>query len=214
MAQKLPDEQLHALEKDWVSGTLSVRLLRIKHGLNDEAAVEDLAREHGWPPRNLRDRIQEETQRALMDRAVSDANPGEPSLIDDDEQVALYGQQVANVVESQRKAVNKGRVLADQMLDELAEIQPPKVDENAIKTLAMAVQNHNPELAQHLREHIGPVSPAQKISFLSRRIGMLRTISEAHERYIGLERQAWGLEDDQAPQMEFDAILNAIDARR
>jgi hypothetical protein len=214
MQQALPEEQLTALKRDWVSGLLSTRLLRIKHGLNDDDIVEQIAAQEGWPPRNMRARIEEETTRALIDRAVSDAHPGEPQLIDDDAQVAAYGQQVASVVESQRKAVNKGRVLADQMLDELAAIQPPKVDENAIQTLAFSVEKHNPELAQHLREHIGPVSPGQKMTFLNRRIGMLKTISEAHERYIGMEREAWGLDGDKAPQMEFDAILTALDTRR
>lgn len=217
----IDDDKLTALRRDWISGMLSTRLMRIKHSLPDSVDLDALASLHKWGNRpTMHERIEDETARALVDRAVSavtsrDRNvTGEPQLVDDDAQVAAYAQQVAGVVESQRAAAHKGRSLADSMLDELARIQPPQVDQDAIKSLAAAVAVHNPELAAHLREHVGPVSPAQQMTFLSRRIGMLRTVSEAHERYISLERQAWGLDNVKEQATDFDQVMTAIDARR
>lgn len=205
-------DALKALEKDWKSGLLSIRLLRIKHGLSEDIILS-LAEKHSWGERtgNLHAQIRKGTAQAIIDQHAAESQPSSPngSLIDEQGQVSAYTKMVAGVIRGHQVGISRGRALGETMMDELAALQPPKVDQAAIDNLAMIVAKTDPEFAQHLLQHIGPTSPQQQMAFLGNRIKMLETLSVAHERYIKLERKALMLDDRPAGEgAEFDDVVD------
>lgn len=205
----LNSDALKSLKHDWQAGLLSLRLLAIRYGITAEQ-IADLAAEHHWGEQGrLRDAIDRAATSALVDRAVSEndrleklndqSNGHHQVFLNDGEQIDRYAQIVAGVIETQRGDIGRGRALAGKMLAELEALEPPEVDQNAIESLANAVAEHQPELAEQLRRNIGPQTFAERVAFLQRRIGMLGALSGTQETYIGLEREAWGLNARVAP---------------
>ena len=201
---------LDKLKHDWQSGLLKPRLLSIRYNLAVDV-IESLAAKHGWGVHGrLHDKIDTAATHALMDRAISSQeasnavtddpqNGANGVFVDETEQIAKYAQIVAGVVEAQRSDIKRGRELAGKQLRELEELAPPEVDQNAIDSLARAVEQYQPNLAHWLRSAVGPQTHQQKLMFLRNRIEMLGRISITQETYVGMEREAWGLNSRKDP---------------
>jgi hypothetical protein len=205
---------LRAIERDWKDGLLSPTLIRIKHGLGDSDAVVALAARHGWGDRkSIQAKIKDGTLREVVNQSAPKSDPG-GSFVDEDQQMSAYNQMVAGVIRHHHQGLGRGRTLADRMLVELEEIQPPEVDQGAIDSLANVVEKTNPELAAHLRAHIGPVNPKEKLAFLGKRIGMLRDLSQTQVTYIDAERTAYGLnEESNRDGVQFDDVVDEAQRR-
>lgn len=186
---------LGSLASDYKTGLLSMRLLCIRYQMS-ESAILSIAATHKWGNHgHLRDAVDRSTMRALVDRAVSDVAP-QPSgqVVSETQVVDTYGQIVAGVVESQRRGIERGRKLSERLLGELEGLEPVAMDENAINTLADLLADDDPDTAKQLRLRNNPIkAQAEHMKFIGKRIGMLGALSETQERYIGLEREAWGL---------------------
>lgn len=203
-------EVLASIERDWRSGRLNTKLLSIKHGM-DESKLVELAGRMGWGSRErIQDKIKDGTLHAMVEQHASSMESAEGgTLVDEDQQVSAYTKMVAGVLNQHQQGAARGRNLAERMLTELEEIQPPKIDQDAIDSLAAVVQKTNPELAEHLRAHIGPVNPRDKLNFLGRRIGMLNTLASTQETYINIERVTFGLnERSNGDGLAFDDVVD------
>lgn len=205
---------LKAIERDWKDGRLSPNLIRIKHGLSDTDQVLTLVARYGWGDRkSIQAKIQDGTLQALVQQSQP-PSPADGELVDDDAQMSAYNQMVAGVIRGHHVGLGRGRQLADSMLAELEQIQPPKIDQDAIDSLAAMVEDENPELAEHLRAHVGPVSPKDKLFFLKHRISMLSELAGTQVTYIDAERKAYGLDNvanDQGTQ--FDDLIDGARKR-
>lgn len=216
-----------ALKKDWQTGLLSVRLLRIKYGLRDDAAVHTMAAQHGWGNRGERTKtaIEDAAERHLIDRTVAAAESAIARdgrqeiaqeggmLVDSSSQIDKFGQVLAHIVGGQRRTAYKGRSIVDKLMDELDSITPPAIDELAIESMAAAVEATHPELAESLRKNPATLDQDTRMRFLGRRIGQLRNLSETAQRFIDIERQVWGLEKTVVPGMgdSMDDVLATLD---
>lgn len=205
---------LKAIKRDWEEGLLSPNLIRIKHGLSDADAVLSLVARHGWGDRkSIQAKIKDGTLREVVNQSQIPSQSG-GSFVDEDAQVSAYTQMVAGVIRHHHQGLGRGRTLADRMLAELEEIQPPVVDQEAIDSLASVVEKTNPELAAHLRAHIGPTNPVQKLAFLGKRIGMLNVLSQTQVTYINAERTAYGLDDESNRDgAQFDDVVDEAQRR-
>ena len=205
---------LKAIERDWKEGRLSPNLIRIKHGLADTEQVLTLVARHGWGDRkSIQAKIQDGTLQALVQQ-LQPPSPAGGDLVDDEAQMSAYSRMVAGVIRDHHDGLGRGRRLADAMLVELEQIQPPTIDQEAIDSLAAMVEDDNPELAQHLRAHVGPVSPKDRMVFLGRRINMLNTLAETQVTYIDAERTAYGLDQVASDQgTHFDDLVDVARKR-
>lgn len=203
-------EILAAIERDWRSNRLNTRLLSIKHGMAEEKLVE-LAGRMGWGSRErIQDKIKDGTLHAMVEQHSASMETAEGgTLVDEDRQVSAYTKMVAGVLNQHQKGAARGRSLAERMLTELEEIQPPKIDQEAIDSLAAVVAKTNPELAEHLRAHVGPVNPRDRLNFLGRRIGMLNALANTQRTYIEIERTTFGLdEQSNGDGLSFDDVVD------
>lgn len=223
LPRQMPDDPrvLELLQKQWKAGVMSLRVLSIKFNV-DATALTAFAMRSGWGDRgSLHAQIDEGATRAMMNRAVSTQDSVdafgsdsqkvarlEPKVMNDEDLTEQYSQIVATVVESQRRGVNRGRLLTERLMSELEELQPVKIDSNAVEGLAAAIKDTNPELAKMLTAP-SDNEAKERMNFTRSRIGMLRTLSESHARYIALERQAWGLDAQKSvTPNSFDDIVD------
>jgi hypothetical protein len=198
---------------------MGVRLLSIRYGLSREV-IETLAADKHWGVHgSLRDQIDQSAMKATIDRAVSKAFGQVPEqdgsqLIDEQRQIDQYGQLVAGVIEEQRKDIKRGREFAGKLLERLEALEPPEVDDNAIESMAAAVADTHPDVAEQLRTKVGVKTQDDEAKFLGRQIAMLGQLAGTQETYIGLEREAWGMGKSTDPNAQpgagnVDALVDA-----
>lgn len=190
----LTPEALRELEGDWRAGLLSIRVIAAKYRVAPEH-LSAYARKVGWDKGDLGVAINKAATSALVQRAVGDTLPADGLAPDTRETVRQYGQIVAQVIESQRSDVGSARNYCTKLRRELEELTGPEIDEAAVNTLADLIADQNPELAKMLRPGKKSLLPLkEQLMFLALKADILKTLAIATEKFITLERQAWGLD--------------------
>jgi hypothetical protein len=206
------DSRAEALRYDWCSGSLSLRLLSIKYQMQPDV-IEMQAVKCGWGDRgSMATAIERSASRALIDRAVQSESG---AVIDEARQLDAYGQLIAGVVESHRNDVNLGRSLARRLLDEIEAMTPVMAayDDNAVRTLALALGEQAPTLRERLLSEVAMMTTEERVQHIRRRIVMLSELSGVQATYIALERETWGLNAVSKPG-ESGGIDDMIDDAR
>lgn len=206
----LSPEALKELEGDWRAGLLSIRVLAAKFRL-DPDHLREHARKAGWDKGDLGVAINKAATSALVQRAVGDSLP-DGLAPDTQETVRQYGQIVAAVIESQRADVGGARAHAARLRKELDELSGPELDEGAINALADLIADSNPDLAKALRPTKKSLLPMkEQLAMLALRADILRSLAISMEKFVNLERQAWGLDrKDGGATAGYDEFLDEL----
>lgn len=191
-----PQADLERIEADYRAGMLSAREIAAKHDCTD-TGVHKWAAKYGWK-RDVSQRIRQRAEQLLAQR---EADSGVKALAGDiaaeayqrtPEQAAEYeryiveinAEAIIQVRQAQRIDISRARRLAGLMMREVE------------------AQTAEPELYERLGEFVGAeggeADDKRRRAFarvvgLSGRISNLRGLADAMQRFISLEREAYGL---------------------
>src|ERR1043165_1376740 len=148
----LPHETLGSLETDWKMGLLSKTVIAAKWNVAVEY-LEASAIALGWNPPDLRQAIAAAHTKAVVTEAVHRAEVARGETLhrprDAAGIVAEYGGILAKTTERHRAIGELGSSIANQLLEQLKELAFSP-DTNAISTLAQAIKEQDPKLAEQL----------------------------------------------------------------
>jgi hypothetical protein len=165
-------ETLKQIEGDWRAGILSIRVVAAKYRV-DPDALRNFAVRSGWLRGDLGADIDRGTTRAVMERAVSEADrtAGRASapVVSEKEIVQQYSQIVAGVLGGHREAAERGRSHAVRLEQELSRCIGAIAQESDLK---------------------------ERLALIRSSAETLRAVAVAMKTFIDLERQAWQLDKD------------------
>lgn len=178
---KRPKTDWEAIERDYRAGQLTAREIARQHGVS-HTAINKRAKAESWV-QDLSKAVRQAAEAGLVSSEVSSGNTREA--------VQAAAQRVVEVVRSHRKDIKFGRDLTERLLSEL-DGTTSKVGE--IEEIIAKETEPGPRRGAMMRA----VS-------LPSRAGVIKDLSQAMQRLITLERQAFsidpkGLSGDEVPE--------------
>lgn len=193
MARKTIDWD--AIELAYRSGVLSTREIGAQHDVS-HTLINRKAKADNWD-RDLSAKI-----KAKADAIVSKAGvSSEVSTETEKQTIAANADLVAGVQLSQRKDIQRSRKMVMSLLDELE------------------FQTDNMELLHQLGELLHKPDDKgidkrnelfNKVISLSSRSGTMKSLAESLKTMVGLERQAFGIDDNKAADSPYEDQLRAL----
>ena len=185
---KKPKADWEAIERDYRAGQLSVAEIARQNGITHPAILKK-AKAEGWT-RNLIKQVREAVETKLVTETAAEVTGGNTDG-NSKETIEAAAQRVVEVVRSHRKDIKFGRDLTARLLSEL-DNTTSKVGE--IEEIITKETDPGPKRSAMMRA----VS-------LPGRAGVMKDLSQAMQRLIGLERQAFsvdpkGLTGDEVPE--------------
>lgn len=172
-----------AVERDYRAGVLSLREIATRHGCS-HVAISKRAKAHDWV-RDLNAKIQAKAD-ALVTKAVVTSEVNSERRVEERQAIEASAQAIAAVRLNHRGDIKRARDLVIRMLEEL-ELQTGKLDEfDRLGELLYAPNDNGIDKLNELY---------RKVISLSGRVSNVKALSDALKNLIGLEREAWGLND-------------------
>lgn len=184
-----------SIERAYRAGALSIRTIADRHGVSD-TAIRKRAKSGGWE-RDLSEQVRKEVRNKLVRGEVRDDQPANPE--DDAEIIEEAAQEGARVVRSHRRDIRKATNLANLLMDDLLmTIQKREEIEDSIE--------------EETREDQNGMRRATMMSAVSlpSNAKTLFQLSAAMKNLQVLERQAFGLDDKDAPS-DSDELSKLMD---
>jgi uncharacterized protein YjcR len=167
-----------AIEKLYRAGKLSVRQIAKIHGCSD-TAIHKRARKHGWA-QDLTEKINQKARNDLVWAEVCISN-----RVPEKEIVDQAAATIVEVVRSQRIDIKRGRESVALLLDQL-------------QTAALSRDELEEFILEQTKTDKSPKrrNTMLKLISLPSHASVVNQLSNAIKNFIGLERQAFGLNDD------------------
>lgn len=173
-----------AIERDYRAGLLSLREIATKDGNVTEGAIRKKAKGQGWT-RDLSAKIKAKADDLVRKQEVRTQVRSE-SAANERQAIEASAQAIAAVRLNHRGDIKRARDLVIRMLEEL-ELQTGKLDEfDKLGELMYAPSENGIDKLNELY---------RKVISLSGRVSNVKALSDALKNLIGLEREAWGLND-------------------
>lgn len=169
------------IERDWRAGIKTKQQMSAEHGVSRQA-MDKRFKKLGID-RTLADKIRNKAA-AIVERAIVTAAPLDQAT--EREIVDANAALQSEIILSHRKDIQRTRRMAMKLMDELE------------------AQTDNAELMEQLRDALYDpedkgmqkrLEAFDKLMSLSSRAGTMRTLAETMRTLIGMERQAFGLDD-------------------
>lgn len=173
------------IEADYRAGLLSVREIAAAHGITHGAINKRKIRD-GWE-RDLTARIQAKADALVSKREVSTAVSAE-RVATDRLIVEANAEAIARVRLAHRADIARSRALAMSLLGEL---EQQTADPNLFESLGELVLETGPEAESKLLEAY------RRVLSTPGRIEGMKKLADTLKTLIGLEREAYGLTDQQ-----------------
>lgn len=170
------------IEADYRAGLLSVREIAASQGVS-HTAVQKRAKTQGWE-RDLKAKIKAKADSLVAKREVA-SSVATDKTITERQLVDANAQVIADVRIRQRCDITRAQRLAMQLLGEL-EAQTENTD--LVSQFAQA-------LATIQESSDGMMRAFDRVISTSGRIDSMKKLAEAMRVLVGLEREAYGLED-------------------
>lgn len=207
-----PAADWEAIEADYRAGVLSLREIAATHG-GSPAGILKRAKRDGWE-RDLAAKIQAKAEALVNKRAVN-APVNSERAVSETEIVEANANAVAAVRLAHRDDIRSGRELVRRLLAEVAGVTERQ---DLIEELEQALGPQDDEGARErkIREAI------ERVTSMPGRVAAVAKLAEALKNLVTLERQAWGLDEQEkqpglldglAPR-EAQALVEAIDVIR
>lgn len=180
---KRPDWE--AIESAYRAGVMSLREIASQHDIT-HGAINKRAKKEGWE-RNLKEKINQKAEALVSKREVSTKVSTEKTI---SERILIEAnaEVIANVRMEHRGDIRRARELANALFDELS---TECADVPALSKLGDLMFNPDDNGRDKLNEIY------HSIISLPERVKSAKALSETLKNLIGLERQAYGLDDVQ-----------------
>lgn len=182
MADKRPDVDWEAIEREYRLGQLTVREIARQHSVS-HTSVTRRAEKYGWA-RDYSDEIRAKTQAALL-RTSESAPPERTTPTREDLAVAVETR--VSLVLTHQSSIARLRAIAEKLANQLS------ADSDDIKEIEEAIEEETAGDKSGERR-----ARMLKAVSLGSRAGIARELSQVLKNLIPLERQAFNL-DDKAP---------------
>lgn len=174
-----------SIEREYRAGQLSTREIAREHDVSD-AAVRKKAKALGWE-RDLSQEVKTRVKAKVARQEVLDSD-------EDEAIVEKAAQRGADVIALHKTSIGTGRQLVDGMLRELLS---QHTNRDLLKEL---IEQHGDDLGEKM------TAVVQKAISLSSRATTARDLSQAMERLIRLERQAFSLDEQSTGESYEDQL--------
>lgn len=169
------------VEVDYRIGQKSLREIASEHSIT-EGSIRKRAKRDAWE-RDLNAKVQAKAdalvRKAMVRNEVRKESPTEREIVEG------TANQVAAVALTQRKDINRGRVLAMSLFTELeAQCSDPAL----LGQLSELLRKPDDKGADKLNDIYN------RIIGLPSRVGILKTLTESLARLVTMEREAYGME--------------------
>jgi hypothetical protein len=201
-----------AIEGAYRAGVLSLREIVATHG-SSPAGILKRAKRDGWT-RDLAAKIQAKAE-ALVNKQAVNTKVNSEQTVSEAEIVNANANAIATVRLAHRDDIRTGRNLVRHLLAEVAGVTERQ---DLIEELEQALGPRDDEGVRErkIREAI------ERVTSMPGRVAAVAKLAEALKNLVTLERQAWGLDEQEkqpgpldglAPQ-EAQALVEAIDVIR
>jgi hypothetical protein len=193
-----------AVERDYRTGSLTLRELAGKHGCG-HSAIANRAKRHGWS-RDLTAAVRAATSAALVNEAVTTAvNNGVTEAVQTVTNTVLVAAEVnKQVILGHRSDLQTARAVANSLLAELRGAALLAEDEEMLAFI-LAGEGAKPEDLNRARVAV------QKAIGLGSRVSSIKALAEALTKLHAGERQAFGIDDGPAkPEDPIAALLSGM----
>ncbi len=180
---KRPDWE--AIESAYRAGVMSLREIASQHDIT-HGAINKRAKKEGWE-RNLKEKINQKAEALVSKREVSTKVSTEKAI---SERILIEAnaEVIANVRMEHRGDIRRARELANVLFDELS---TECADVPALRKLGELMLSPDDNGRDKLNEIY------HSIISLPERVKSAKALSETLKNLVGLERQAYGLDDVQ-----------------
>lgn len=180
---KRPDWE--AIESAYRAGVMSLREIASQHDIT-HGAINKRAKKEGWE-RNLKEKINQKAEALVSKREVSTKVSTEKTI---SERILIEAnaEVIANVRMEHRGDIRRARELTNSLFDELS---AECADVSALSKLGDLMFNPDDNGRDKLNEIY------HSIISLPERVKSAKALSETLKNLVGLERQAYGLDDAQ-----------------
>ncbi|WP_368903929.1 hypothetical protein [Providencia sp. 2.29] len=180
---KRPDWE--AIESAYRAGVMSLREIASQHGIT-HGAINKKAKKEGWE-RNLKEKINQKAEALVSKREVSTKVSTEKAI---SERILIEAnaEVIANVRMEHRGDIRRARELTNNLFDELS---AECADVPALSKLGELMSSPDDNGRDKLNEIY------HSIISLPERVKSVKALSETLKNLVGLERQAYGLDDVQ-----------------
>lgn len=180
------------IEPHYRAGVRSLKDIGEEFDVSDAAIIKH-ARKHGWE-RNLKDRIRARAQAKVIAASVSELVSEEKKLTQDT-RVDVESEVQSRITLKHRKDIPQKSELVSKLF---AEISGMTDGADLFKTLEEALASGDEE---------GMAKVVRKVASLPQRIKGTTDLMNAYKTLIGLERQAFGIDDSSAPDSDGGYII-------
>lgn len=180
---KRPDWE--AIESAYRAGVMSLREIASQHGIT-HGAINKRAKKEGWE-RSLKEKINQKAEALVSKREVSTKVSTEKTI---SERILIEAnaEVIANVRMEHRGDIRRARELTNNLFDELS---AECADVPALSKLGELMFSPDDNGRDKLNEIY------HSIISLPERVKSAKALSETLKNLVGLERQAYGLDDVQ-----------------
>ncbi|PHM23715.1 hypothetical protein [Xenorhabdus ehlersii] len=187
-----------AIESAYRAGLLSLREIASQHGIS-EGAIRKRAKRDDWS-RDLAAKVKERTDDMVRKEEVRNQVRSQTTL---SERVLIEAsaEVITKVRMEHRGDIRRARDIANALFDELG---AECADIDALRQLGQLM--HEPD--DNGRDRLNELYHA--IISLPERVKSMKALSETLKNLIGLERQAYGL-DELQPNKAVDQLSNLMD---
>lgn len=183
MATK-PEVDWEAIEGDFRAGVLSLREIAALHPGTNHVAITRRAKKEGWV-RDLNAKIKARAEE-LVTRAAVTADVTEQQKATERQVIEANAERIAQVRGEHRGDIQRLRTLA---LGLLSELEGQSADPALLEQLGEMLRKPDDKGADKLNDLY------QKIISTPSRIDSAKKLAETLKAAIGLEREAYGLDD-------------------
>lgn len=184
------------IEVDYRAGLLSVREIAAAQGVS-HTAIQKRAKAQGWE-RDLKARIKAKADSLVAKREVASQVATEKAATEQ-QVVDANAQVIADIRISHRTDIARSRALTMSLLQEL-EQQTGNLE--LFEGLGELMRNPDEKGADRLNDLY------HKVISLGSRTGTMKQLSDSLKTLIGLEREAYGINADVAPENDTPSGLS------
>lgn len=189
------------IELDYRAGIKTLRQIAGDHGIS-HAAINKRAKKEGWE-RDLKGKIQAKAD-ALVTKATVTKKVSTETTVSERDTIEANAHAIAEVRLSHRRDIQRSRRITMALLEEL-EQQAGGEQVELLQRLGEIMRNESDNGSDKLNDLY------HKIISLPQRAKTMRDLGESLRVLVGLERQAFGMDDkDQAPADGLTTLLNSI----
>ncbi|MGE4778059.1 hypothetical protein [Yersinia enterocolitica] len=177
-----------AIESAYRAGLMSIREIASQHGIT-HGAINKRAKRDGWE-RDLKAKIKAKADSLVSKREVSTQVSTEKAL---SERILIEANAdvIANVRMEHRGDIRRAREITNALFDELG---AECADIEALRKLGELMLQPD----ENGRDRLNEVY--QSIIALPERVKAMKALSESLKNVIGMERQAYNIDDNDAPK--------------